>query len=170
MAEEKSQEKWQGKFSSELKGPTAKQVWPLLEDFCNFHKWHPTIDTCYQVVDQGPTTEAGTGPGLIRYCGATTTSPSGESVVSWAKERLIGIDPAQRRLSYEVLDNNVGFKRWVATFEVVPVEGGGACEIRWSFEGEAPEGWSYESLVSYYESTLQGLAKKMEHALMSSPV
>ncbi|PON47415.1 Polyketide cyclase/dehydrase [Trema orientale] len=170
MEEERSQGKWEGKLSAELKGPTAKQVWPLLEDFCNLHKWLPTIDTCYQVDDhQGPTT--GPRPGLIRYCAATTTSPSGESVVSWAKEKLIEIDPAQRSLSYEILDNNVGFKKWVATFQVVPIGGeGGACEIRWSFVGDPAEGWSYESLVSYYELALQSLAKKMEQALVASPV
>ena len=167
MEEEKSQGKWEGKFSAELKGLTTKQVWPLLEDFCNLHKWLPTIDTCYQVDNQAG---SGTGPGLTRYCGATTTSATGESVVTWAKERLIEIDPTQKRLSYEILDNNVGFKKWVATFQVVPIEGGGACEIRWSFEGHPPEGWSYEAMVSYYDSALQSLAKRMEHALVNSLV
>ncbi|XP_062099094.1 lachrymatory-factor synthase-like [Humulus lupulus] len=166
MAEEKIQCKWEGKSSAELKGLTANQVWPFLEDFCNFHKWHPTIDTCYQV-DQDPTTVvAGTGLGLIRYCSSTSTSPSGESVLLWAKERLMEIDPAQRRLTYEVLDNNVGFKKWVATFDVVPLDDGGACEIQWSFVGEPSEGWSYESLVKFYDSSLQSISKNIEQALL----
>ncbi|KAM6543151.1 hypothetical protein CsatB_007598 [Cannabis sativa] len=167
MADEKFESKWEGKSSAQLKGLTANQVWPFLEDFCNFHKLHQAVDTCYQV-DQDPsaTVVAGTGRGLTRYCSSTSTSPSGESSVIWAKERLVEMDAAQRRLTYEVLDNNVGFKKWVATFEVVPIVEGGACEIQWSFVGEPPEGWNYESLVTFYDSSLQSISKKIEQALL----
>ena len=43
---EECKPKWEGKASIKLSAITAKQAWPLLEDFCNIHKLLP-IDTCY---------------------------------------------------------------------------------------------------------------------------
>ncbi|XP_024032327.1 lachrymatory-factor synthase-like, partial [Morus notabilis] len=156
MAEEKSQEKWEGEVSAQLKGSKARDVWPLVADFCSLHKWFPTIDTCHQV--DGSVT--GVQPGVIRYCGSTVTSPSGETTIKWAKEKLIEIDPIQRRLRYEVLGNNVGFKYWVANMQVLPIDGtddGGGSEIKWSFVGDPAEGWTYEIMLSYYDSSLQSI-------------
>ncbi|GMN40001.1 hypothetical protein TIFTF001_009240 [Ficus carica] len=107
---------------------------------------------------------------MIRYCASTITSQSGETTIKWAKEKLIEIDPIQRRLSYEIMENNVGFKYWVATMQVFQIngDGEGGCEIKWSFVGDPADGWSYDGLVSYYDSSLQSIAKKMEDALSSN--
>ncbi|KAE8056626.1 hypothetical protein FH972_013380 [Carpinus fangiana] len=158
-----TESKWEGKVSAVLANPTAQQVWLLLEDFCNLHKWLPSIDTCYQV-DGVPGQ-----PGLIRYCAATVTSSSGGRddgvTINWAKEKLLAIDPIKRCLSYEVVENNTGIKSYVATMIVLPIndDGGRGCKIEWSFVSDPIEGWRIEDLVSYLESNLQGMAKRMLH-------
>ncbi|KAL5850500.1 hypothetical protein ACOSQ4_008513 [Xanthoceras sorbifolium] len=170
MAEE-TQPKWEGKASVEIASLKAEQVWSFLADFCNLHKWFPTIDTCYQV--EGVAGQ----PGLIRYCGSTTqTSSSSEggkdgddqksssTTTKWAKEKLLMIDPIQRCFSYEVLDNNIGFKSYVGTFKVLPTNGGG-CVIEWSFVADPVEGLRLEDMAAFGDYCLQFMAKKMEDVL-----
>ncbi|KAL4604494.1 hypothetical protein ACB092_10G197500 [Castanea dentata] len=162
-----TQRKWEGKACAELAIPTAQEVWPLVEDFCNLHKWLPTIDTCYQV-DGIPGQ-----PGLVRYCASTITSSSNgneETMIKWAKEKLLMIDPIKRCLSYEVIDNNIGMKSYVGKFIVSPIndDGENGCKIEWSFVCDPIEGLRFEDFLSYIETGLQWMAKKMEDALLST--
>ncbi|KAJ1409813.1 START-like domain superfamily [Sesbania bispinosa] len=159
MAEE-SKPKWEGKSIVELRSTAAEDVWPVLEDFCNLHKWIP-IDTCYQVEGiQGQ-------PGLIRYCASSIkgADDSAETTtIKWAKEKLLTIDPVQRCLSYEVVDNNIGFKSYVATLRVVPSSNGDGCKIEWGFVSDPVEGWTFQDMNSYIQSSLQFMANKIELA------
>lgn len=162
MAEEKKPI-WEGKVSAKLNGTTADKVWPLLEDFCSLNKWLQTIDTCYKV-------DGAYGqPGLIRYCGSTISSSSNgsdKSMIMWCHEKLLEIDSIKRALSYEILENNMGFKQYKGTFEVVPIDDDGeeGCEIVWRFVADPVEGWKYEDLLGYIESSLHGMAEKMQNA------
>lgn len=148
--------KWEGKATAKLK-PTAKDVWPLLEDFCSLHKWLPTIDTCFKV-DDGKS-------GLVRHCAASPRG--GDPEVRWCRERLTGIDPVGKWLSYEVVDNNMGFKSYKSTLKVVPTDGGDefGCQIEWSFVADPVEGLSCDDLAKYVGIGLQGMAQNMERAL-----
>ncbi|PRQ27551.1 putative polyketide cyclase/dehydrase, START-like domain-containing protein [Rosa chinensis] len=161
-SEVQAKPKWEGKTSAELKSSPAQQVWPFLADFCNLHKVFPGLETCYQV--EGVPGQ----PGLIRCC-AGLASNNDESTVMWAKEKLIAVDPIKRCFSYQMLENNKGYKSYVATMQVVPVinddEG---CMIEWSFVSDPVEGWGLEEFQSYRESSLQGMAKKIEDALQPS--
>ncbi|KAK2661278.1 hypothetical protein Ddye_007811 [Dipteronia dyeriana] len=65
------------------------------------------------------------------------------------------IDPIQRCLSYEMLDNTSGFKSYVATIKVLPINGDGkiGCKIEWSFvvdpiNGKTLEIWLLLLIVS----------------------
>uniref|UniRef100_A0A2N9GIC2 Uncharacterized protein n=1 Tax=Fagus sylvatica TaxID=28930 RepID=A0A2N9GIC2_FAGSY len=60
--EQMSQPKWEGKVCTSLTNATANQVWHLYKDFFNFHKWFPSLDTCYGI--HGTNSELG----CIRYC------------------------------------------------------------------------------------------------------
>lgn len=71
-------------------------------------------------------------PGLIRYCETTMASGEGEKTVMWTKEKLVALDPVQRYVTYEVVENNMGLRSYVATMKVVPLAGG--CKIDWWFE------------------------------------
>lgn len=101
--------KWEGKSTAEIKPFTAEQIWPFLsEDFCSLHKWFPGIDSCHLV--EGTPGQ----PGLIRHCANSSAS-------TWAKEKLLTIDNDQKQLTYQVIDNNVGFQNYVATIKVSPL-------------------------------------------------
>ncbi|KAJ1390284.1 START-like domain superfamily [Sesbania bispinosa] len=160
---EESKQIWEGKTSAELTGTNADQIWPLLEDFCSLHRWLP-IDTCYQV--------EGVGGGLIRYCAATMTDDADPNKVStmWVKEKLLIMDPIQRSVTYEVLDNNMGVKSYVGTMKVLPIlsnndKASTMCKIEWSFICDPIEGWTFQGLLSYVQSCLQFMANKMEEAV-----
>lgn len=154
--------KWEGKVSARLNGTVADQIWPLFEDFFNFHKWFPGLATCYGI--HGTNGE----PGCIRYCaGFSIPSHSGGDSVSWSNERLIAVDDDSRSLSYEIVDCNIGFESYVATVKIVPQgdEGQAGCVIEWSFTVDPVEGWVRDDLVRRYEVGLQRMAKRMEDAL-----
>ncbi|KAH7524163.1 lachrymatory-factor synthase [Ziziphus jujuba] len=171
MEEENIGPKWEGGASAEIKGPTPQQVWDLLRDFGNLHKWIPSLDTC-DLLDHGNQLPAQTG--LIRYCASTKiTSSAGidQTITLWAKEKLIMIDPIKRCLSYEIVDNNMGFKSYVGTMEILPIINDDVkhgCKIKWSFVSDPVEGWRYEDLVSYIDSSVKLMAKKMEEHIHSS--
>lgn len=158
MAEE-SKAKWEGKATVEVAGISAEQAWPLLEDFCNLHKLIP-IDTCYQV--EGIPGQ----PGLIRYCASTIQGVAdAEPTLNWAKEKLLTIDPIQRCLSYEIVDNNMGFKSYVGTLKVLYGDAAKpGCKVEWGFVSDPVEGWTIQALNSYVESSLQFMAKKIQLA------
>ncbi|KDP34166.1 hypothetical protein JCGZ_07737 [Jatropha curcas] len=167
--QEETEPKWEGKTTVEVKGLTADQTWPFVADFCNIDKLFPFVDKCYHV--EG---ELGK-PGLIRYC-ATAPRPSfdgtGEIKVDWAKEKILIIDPIERLLSYEITESNMGFKSYVATFKVLPVDGDGQrrCRIDWSFVADPIQGWSLEDFSSYLNTSLQYMAKKIEETVPSADV
>ncbi|KAJ6745638.1 hypothetical protein OIU74_028338 [Salix koriyanagi] len=169
MAEETAQIKWEGKSIAELRGPTADQLWSLLEDFCNINNWFPSLDVCNQVGG-----ELGK-PGLTRYCASKTLSTYGchdEGEVRWAKERLLMIGPAEKCLSYEVLENNSGFKSYMAsTMKVLEINGSDAgengCKIEWSFIADPAEGWTFEDFMSFINFCLQSMGKNMEQDVLS---
>ncbi|KAK7351502.1 hypothetical protein VNO77_11014 [Canavalia gladiata] len=164
MTESKSSSRWEGETWVELQGITAEQVWPFIEDFCNIQKLIP-IETCFQL--EGVHGQ----PGLIRYCALTIADDADpeKTVMKWAKEKLVVIDPIQHRLTYEVLDNNMGLKSYVATIKLLPIISDGNskptdCKIQWSFACDPVEGWTFEALFSLIQSFNQSTAKKMELA------
>ncbi|EOA15797.1 hypothetical protein CARUB_v10007152mg [Capsella rubella] len=145
---------WVGKHVAQVNGVTPEKVWSVFADFCNIQEWFPALDTCYRV--QGTDGE----PGLIRYCASTKTKEEG---TKWAKERLVKIDHIGRCLSYEILENNVGFGSYVSTVRVTPVDGDDqVSRIEWSFVADPVDGWKKEDLDSYVDFCLQHMAKKME--------
>ncbi|KAL9313466.1 hypothetical protein ACSQ67_018918 [Phaseolus vulgaris] len=154
---EESDPKWEGKAVVELADTTAEVAWTVLEDFCNIHKWIP-LDTCYQL-------EGILGkPGLIRYCASTIVDDVEKtSTVKWAKEKLLAIDPVQRCLTYEVVENNMGFKFYLATFKVLSMKED-ECKIEWEFVCDPVQGWSLQGLESYVVSSLQVMKKNIELA------
>ncbi|KAL4560285.1 hypothetical protein LXL04_032435 [Taraxacum kok-saghyz] len=173
MGEECRNLKWEGKATAELRSSTADQIWPLVEDFCSLEKWFPTVDACQQV--KGVYGE----PGLTRYVTATVPSPppldnadqTPETVVKWCYESLLSIDPVQRRLSYQIRENNLGVGFYVAEWKVLEIKDGGddgGCRIEWRFTADPVEGQTLEGFCGYIQSSLNGIAERMEKALQSA--
>ncbi|CAI8599872.1 unnamed protein product [Vicia faba] len=160
MGEENKATKWEGKAIVEVRGTEEEIVWSVLEDFCNLQKWLP-IDSCYKF--EGVEGE----PGLVRYCASTK-----KGIVKWFKEKLLTIDHAQRCLSYEIVDNNMGFKNYVAIMKVLPLQTNGGddanksvgCMIEWECVCDPIEGWSLQDLHSYIGHFLKCMANKIELA------
>ncbi|KAL6180209.1 hypothetical protein ACLB2K_046876 [Fragaria x ananassa] len=125
--------KWESQASAQLKGSKAHEVWPLLADFCNLDKWFPNLHTSYRV--QGVSGQ----PGLVRYC-----EMKRDETTLWAKEKLLMIDPINQSITYEVGDNNLGLKSYVATVPVVPINNNNGCKIEWSYVCNPIEGSSLE--------------------------
>ena len=113
------------------------------------------MKTCYLVEGiQGQ-------PGLIRYCAAAADDDD-NTTVEWAKEKLLKIDPVQRCFSYEIVDNNMGFKSYVATWKVVVDAELEGCKIEWEFVCDPVEGWTFHGLHSFFESLLKFMASKIQ--------
>lgn len=181
-----SKPKWEAKVSTKLANASADQIWPFLEDFFGVHKYFPSLATSYGI--HGSNGEIGS----IRYCEGSSI-PSQETkeneeerstVISWSKEKLTAIDPAEKSLSYEIIDSNTGFHSYVSTIQInknpIPAgdstivesgdEDGGrlGCVVEWSFSVDAVGGWRLEDLVKKYEVGLHRMAQKMEDILSNS--
>ncbi|GMJ15764.1 hypothetical protein like AT2G25770 [Hibiscus trionum] len=161
--EQNSQPKWEAKVSAKLTRASPDQVWAIYTDFFNFHKWFPTLATCYGV--HGTNGELG----CIRFSSGFSISSRGSAgsggfSEKWAKERLIAIDHINRSLSYEIVESNIGFNSYVSTVKIVD-DGGDGCVIEWSFTVDPVEGWQLDDMKKLYEKGLQGLTKRIEDTL-----
>ncbi|KAI4378626.1 hypothetical protein MLD38_016080 [Melastoma candidum] len=173
MAREVGPTKWRGKCTVEVIGVTPDQAWQALSSFCNGHEWFPAMHTCHKV-------EGNDGQvGLIRYCTGSRKSvvkpADGQSeakvvrMIKWAYERLTVVDPTERQLSYEALENNMGLSSYVATMKAVPAamkggSGEAGCRIEWTFVCDPMVGgWksarAYEAFLCF---NLQAMARKLE--------
>lgn len=112
--------KWEGKVSARVTKASADQIWPFFMDFFNLHKWFLGLPNCHGI--HGENGELG----CVRYCAGFSLLSEGTNdvgknrPVSWAKERLVSIDPTGRSLSYDVVGNNIGYNSYLAVFKVVP--------------------------------------------------
>ncbi|GAB4854327.1 hypothetical protein Ancab_022914 [Ancistrocladus abbreviatus] len=173
---EEAQAKWEGKITAEMKRCKVEEVWPLISDFCSLHKWHPAVKTCYRI--EGFPGQAG----LIRYCAGAPSSDGDDHhnsvmTIKWCKEKLISIDPEKKCFSYEIVDNNCGFKSYVATIELLSLkgiindadhhqDGDFGCMIEWSFVADPIEGWRLDDLASFIDYVAKTMATRMEEALV----
>ncbi|RWV96348.1 hypothetical protein GW17_00040952 [Ensete ventricosum] len=153
-------EKWEGKASAKLPTTKADEAWSLLSNFCSLHLWLPgLVETCRKIAG------AEGQPGCVRYC----TSPPGDDgkPVIWAYEELLAFDPARRCFEYKVADNNIGLKRYVATFRVLlpPSNGEGGCRLEWSFHCDPVSGWTEDSLAAFLQTGIEAMAKKVAETL-----
>lgn len=169
MEQNLPQQKWQAKVCTTLDRAEADQIWPFFQDFFGLDKWFPGLPNCQGI--QGVNGE----PGCVRYCSGfglksvVEDGDSGQSKVSWSKERLVAIDHDRRTLTYEIVDSNIGFESYVSTVKVVPAAGGGGgCAVEWWIRLEAVEGCRLEDLVVKYEAALKLMVKKMEDAIFGS--
>lgn len=160
-------QKWEGKVSRTLTKARAEEVWSLVKDFFNFHKWFPSLGTCYGI--HGSNSE----PGCIRYCAGFSIPSNGPDLhplVSWSKERLTAINHEDRTLVYEIVDSNIGFNSYKSTIKVTPRVGDGShgCVIDWHFTLDPLEGRVLEDLVRKFDVGLQRMAAKMEDHIANS--
>ncbi|RAL51176.1 unnamed protein product [Cuscuta campestris] len=162
--------KWEGKSTAKCQGPKPHQVWSvLIDDFCDLHRWLPSLDRCHQV--DGVKGEVG----LVRYVASVDPADSGEEkkVKNWCNERLVSVDHRERCLSYQVLDNNMGIEGYVATLKVFPAADGdgddAGCRIEWSYVADPIVGMTGEEFFGFIASNLQGMVGTLQKAFPLDP-
>ncbi|XP_031488647.1 lachrymatory-factor synthase-like [Nymphaea colorata] len=162
MAEEMQQQQdmYEGKVKATIKEATADQVWPLLADFCGIHRWMPSVETRLDVGVAGEI-------GCVRHCATKDLSPVNGESVGWARERLTSIDHASRKLSYVVVDNNIGWRHYKAEWEVVDEEDAGGCRVEWSFRMEPDEEWGEKPLGPLVASALETIARAINEEFLA---
>ena len=105
----------------------------------------------------------------MRYCegpvnmAAAPGEAGGGAAAGWSKERLLEMDHAGRRYSYEVVASNKGFGRYRAALRVEHDPAG--CAVAWSFEADPVEGWTREGFVGFLEELARGVARRLEEEI-----
>ncbi|XP_062180509.1 lachrymatory-factor synthase-like [Phragmites australis] len=156
-AEQQEQGQWQGAVEARLPSTPASAAWPHIASFCALHRYLPGIDLCERAAG------ADGQPGCVRYC--ASFAPGTEEVARWAREELLELDDATRRLDYAVVGSSIGFGRYVASITVVPEEEEGeGCRLVWAFECEPVQGWSRDGLVGYLDGAIKGMAARIAAA------
>ncbi|CAJ1951681.1 unnamed protein product [Sphenostylis stenocarpa] len=156
--QEGSQEKWKSKATAEVKGVKAEEIWPLLQDFFGLDKWFPTPTVI-------PVEGISGQPGCVRFCAGfkTPVDDDANKSVNWTKQKLLTIDPTNWTFTYSIVDGNVGFHSYFATWKLIPNADG--CEIQWHYEVEPVQGWTLEYLDSFTDAGLKVMAKRIEGGL-----
>ncbi|CAI9093568.1 OLC1v1029099C1 [Oldenlandia corymbosa var. corymbosa] len=166
--------KWEARVSAKVANASADQIWPLVKDFFGIHKYFPNLQISYGI--EGKNGEIGS----IRYCESCDLVKSSDDdddddgkkqpLVNWAKERIIGIDPNEKSLTYELIDSNIGFNSYVSTMKVATMNNCAkisddesvGCVLEWSFSVDPVEGFKFEDLVTQYRLWLQKMAQNMK--------
>lgn len=121
-------------------------VWAVVADFGRIDRWAAGISGC----------EAdGEGPGTIR-----TVSLAGRQV----REQLDAIDPAARRLCYQVLPpHGLPARNVRSEIQLIPLDDGGV-EIRWRSEAtdlEVPAEQLGARIEDFYRRSIEGLDRML---------
>ncbi|KAF8696279.1 hypothetical protein HU200_037183 [Digitaria exilis] len=152
---------WRGEVRAVASGPTPDAAWALLGDFFSLDRWVSTVRTCRRVEEEEEEEEGRPGC-VLRYCeGPVNKAAAG--AVGWSKERLLEMDDAGRRYSYEVVESNKGFGRYRASLGVEHDPAG--CAVRWSFEADPVEGWTQEGFVGFLDKLARGVARRLEEEI-----
>ncbi|XP_057522514.1 lachrymatory-factor synthase-like [Amaranthus tricolor] len=150
--------KWEGETTVEIKTLTPQQVWALISDFGSLDKVLPHLDKC-SIVEGTPGE-----PGLTRCCESSLFS--GGTQVQYAYEKLVKIDPSEMSLSYEITENNAGFKYYFSTMKLFPINGGDDGNIGtkfvWSFVCDPLDGFTQQVFCEAIQGLAQGMVKKLE--------
>ncbi len=111
-------------YASGVVPASADAVWARIRDYNSLSDWHPAI-TASELTEGG----SGAEVGAVRRL----TLGDGGIVV----ERLLELNDAERRYTYEFLENPFGARRYVATLRVAPVTATGEAFVEWWAEFDA---------------------------------
>jgi carbon monoxide dehydrogenase subunit G len=135
------------KISEKVAAPAA-EVWELLGDFGGLAKWcGPVLQSCRV---------EGSGVGAVR----TIVLAGGKSI----RERLEGLDPPRRTLSYSIVGKSpIPVRDYLATCRVVET-GPSECRVDWEARFE-PDGVSEEQAQSMLGSSYSDSIDKVRRVL-----
>ncbi|MDL4776440.1 MULTISPECIES: SRPBCC family protein [Thermomonosporaceae] len=114
-------------YASTVLDASAEEVWAYLRDFGNLAEWAPGVQTGL-IEDGGPSDRVG--------CVRRIIGP-GDSVF---RERLSGMDDADRSYAYEILECPLPVRGAHGRLRVAPVTATGQAFVEWSAEFSADAG------------------------------
>lgn len=114
-------------YASGVVPASADQVWAAVRDFDGLPSWHPAI-AASELMSGGSGAEVGAVRRLTLGDGAVVV------------ERMLVLDDADRRCTYEFLENPFGARRYVSTLRVAPVTASDQAFVEWWAEFDAEAG------------------------------
>jgi Polyketide cyclase / dehydrase and lipid transport len=110
-------------YASAVVPASADEVWGLVRDFNGLPGWHPAITK--STMDSGTPAEVGSVRRLVLGDGGVVV------------ERLVTLDDADRRYTYEILESPFPVRRYVSTIRIAPVTDVGHAFVEWWSEYDA---------------------------------
>ncbi|KAI5073500.1 hypothetical protein GOP47_0011513 [Adiantum capillus-veneris] len=142
-----SGKKWKLCVEKQTMSP-MDDMWEIASKFCGLKLWMPELLVC-ECVD-GNESE----PGCIRFCAGTKASNNDRNLV-WVKEQLLEWDPRLREFSYSILDSNLGFKNYTASFSLSDPCNNGHALVTWKVELSPVHGYDEEEFLVYMGRLLE---------------
>jgi hypothetical protein len=138
-------------YASGVVPASAETVWAHVRDFDSLPTWHPAI-TASELTEGG----SGAEVGAVRKL---TLGDGGGGV-----EGRLELDDADRRFTYEFVENPFGARRYVATLRVAPVTATGEAFVEWWAEFDADAG-DEQRLTEFFADAVyaSGIGALREH-------
>ncbi|HLU56874.1 MAG TPA: SRPBCC family protein [Pseudonocardia sp.] len=138
-------------YASGVVPASADAVWSLIRDFNGLPSWHPAIKG-------SELTEGGSGAEV----GAVRKLDLGDG--GGVVERLVELNDAERRFTYEFVENPFNVRRYLATVRVAPVTATGEAFVEWWAEYDA-DAAEEERLSDFFANQVYagGIAALRDH-------
>ncbi|MEU9061796.1 SRPBCC family protein [Streptomyces sp. NPDC048430] len=125
---------WSSVFTS-----SADQTWAVVRQFNGLPDWHPALRAS-EIVGGGN----GLTPGAVRLLTGTDGSTY--------QERLVGLDDAERKLSYEIVEAPLPVRGYRSTLHVQAVADTGGAFLSWHATFEPAEGTTAQEAATVLEA------------------
>ncbi|MFC9684906.1 SRPBCC family protein [Streptomyces sp. NPDC056948] len=126
-------------FWSSVFASSADQTWAVVRQFNGLPDWHPGIRAS-EIIGGGN----GLTPGAVRIL----TGVDGSTY----RERLVALDDAGRKLSYEIVEAPLPVRGYRSTLHVQPVADTGGAFLSWHAAFDPAEGSTAQEAATVLEA------------------
>ncbi|KAJ0987861.1 hypothetical protein J5N97_006217 [Dioscorea zingiberensis] len=161
--EGRAEKKWQGSVGGVVCAPVG-QVWAVVSQSSRLSEWMPMVENCTRLSG-----EEGVA-GYVRLVSGFMF-PQEDGDRSWIKERLLLMDPASFSYVYRMEASNVGLDGSVNSLQLIHYgddSSSSSCSstlVHWSFEIDAVEGASEETIIDYLAFLYKSCINRIEGAI-----
>ncbi|KAM0953413.1 putative polyketide cyclase/dehydrase, START-like domain superfamily [Dioscorea sansibarensis] len=155
--EGKRNTKWHGSAGGLVCAP-IEQVWTVVSQSSRLCDWMPMVEKCTRLSG-----EEGVA-GYVRLVSGFMF-PQDDGDRSWIKERLLLMDTASFNYIYRMEASNVGLDGSVNSLQLIDF-GDDSTLVKWSFEIDAVEGASEETLIDYLGFLYKSCINRIEGAIL----
>lgn len=148
--------KWRGSVCSIVDAPIEK-VWNIVSQTKRLPEWMPMVERCTDLSGQDGV------PGYVRLVSGFMF-PQQDGERSWIKETLLSMDSSTFTYVYAMEASNVGLDGSVNSLKLVDY-GEDSTLFDWSFEINAIEGASEDSIIDYLGFLYKSCINRIEGAI-----